>query len=89
MASTDLDSLSLMPVGHAWVLPLSIFVTIDAPDPSELVLKVMTDVYDSGENMFKSCIKIQPFTHACLATLDEMGKLATELVPKHFPEGTI
>lgn len=58
----------------------------DAPDPDELVLHLMKDVYESGENMFKTCVKILPFTHSCAATHEEMEKLANELLPKHFPE---
>lgn len=47
----------------------------------------MKDVYESGENMFKTCVKMLPFTHSCMATHEEMEKLANELLPLHFPEG--
>ena len=84
-----LDSWSLSQVRRSPCVKTARGVDLDAPDPTELVLHAMSDVYESGENMFKQCVKIHPFTHSCVASREEMTKLAEELLPSLFPEGTL
>lgn len=58
----------------------------EAPDPSELVLKALKHVYDTGEHSFKTCIKMLPATHSCLMEMSQLEALAEEIIPLYFSD---
>lgn len=58
----------------------------DAQDPIELVLKALKQVYETGQNTFKACIKMLPATHSCMTEMTQMEALAENLIPQYFPD---
>eukprot|EP00210_Caulerpa_lentillifera_P004651 g4436.t1 len=58
----------------------------NAPCPTELVLKALKQVYETGENTFKACIKMLPVTHSCMTDMAQMEALAEMLIPQYFSD---
>eukprot|EP00210_Caulerpa_lentillifera_P002388 g2290.t2 len=58
----------------------------DAPGPVEMVLKTMKQVYETGENTFKTCIKMLPATHCCFMDTSQLKTLADTMIPMYFSD---
>jgi hypothetical protein len=55
------------------------------PTPSELVQHVCREVKASKQNKTRLCHRFYPVEHQCSADLEEMQKVAKEVLAKHFP----
>jgi hypothetical protein len=65
-----------------------VFVQVNyegGPSPSELVEHVCRKVKASKQNKTRLCQKFYPVEHQCTADLEDMERLAKEILPQHFP----
>ena len=55
------------------------------PSPTELVQHVCREVKASKQNKTRLCQRFYPVEHQCTADLEDMQKMAKEVLPNHFP----